>query len=853
MNFEKSDQISIGHKKEEFLYAILSLILSIIILLIIDYVIFLIYKPDIDEIIQQAISISRFGFDKSLFAPEPVERTQYIISVFLSPFIVFLSYRYINKASKKIDFFSKKIDSLYLIGVLGTTLCVIFLCYFINYKDKFFYLQNTPVLDNFPFYAVFLFPGILFFIAIAEKNSSANKLFSILLGICSFILMGMLFFMTIFNKNQYIGGIPHLEAIFYSVAQVFGGKTLLVDFINQYGLYPHFLDPIFHIIGLTVLNFSIVMSFLTAISLTSIFFFLKKTISNNVVSFLGFSTIVFFSVLSLVTQDVYFQYWPVRTIFPALFIILASIYLKEKNRIIYYCLCILTSIAVLWNLDSGVVVFLSWGLLLGYCELFQQDIMKTIKNWWHHFFTVLSIFSIVIICFILYIFTRSGSFPNFFEFVQYQQFFYISGFYMIPMGLFHPWNAIIIIYICGLLYATNSIIKKDNSYIAKVIFLLSILGFGLFSYYQGRSHDDILPLVSYPAILLLTIFTDIFLLNLKKLGFRLYHNLIFVIMLVFILSISICSIGYHFNQYYKFSERGFSALNDSQTTIISENIDFIKNSAEPGEKIFILANYNDGIYYGESHTLSALNIPGLAEILYIKDYDKQKFFLMNNTDIKVFVELPNHDPQFNEILNQNYSIYSLSSSHQMALLYRDFNKEKNQFFFKNEPNTIYHESSEIFYNQKKINLNNYFTIQVLVRPYADQVPYATILGSHPGTNNFEGFVIQQANLSQNNYSYIFGTGKSWESPLKFHLDDNEWNYLVIIAEDEKIFAYNNGILINSTNLGSTIKNSDIPLDIGNWIGNDRAFNGVIKEVMISNSSLSTETIKSNWEYVQKNV
>jgi len=667
------------NKKEEFILAVLSLILTVAILIIINYIIFLIYRPNIEEIIQHASSISIM--DKSQFAPEPVERTQYIISVALSPFIVFLSYLGIRRLLSKNCVFIKNVNFVYSIGVIGAIISITSLFYFVSAQNNFYYFQNTPLYDNFFFYAVCLFSCFLVCTYLATKKETFNKIFSLIFGIVSLILIGMIFFMTIFNKNGYSGWLVHFDAFFYSVSQVFAGKTLLVDFNNQYGLYPHFLEPIFHIIGLTVLNFSIVMSMLTAISFILIFLFLKKTVSNNVISFLGFTSVVFFCLLILRVDsfDEYFQYMPLRVIFPTILIFLTAVYLKEENRIIYYCLFIISSIAMLWNFDTGAIVFISWLLLLVFKELFQQDKKIMIKNCITHFVTALSIFLAVIISYSIYIYIRSGSFPNYFLFTQYQQVFYISGFAMLPMNLFHPWNIIIIVYIIGLLYA---IINRGNSYIAKIIFLLSVLGFGIFSYYQGRSHDNNLVAVAYPAILLLTIFADISLTNLQTYGSRLFHNLTFVVMLLFILSISICSIGYHFNQYYQHSERGFTELNDTRPTILSENIKFITATTIKGEKILILSGYLNGIYYAESHTESVLNIPSSSEIFLVDDDNKISEFLSNNTDTNVYVASTfrntNSNPaRLSKILNQSYRIAFITPSKSMVLFRRDFNKSGN--------------------------------------------------------------------------------------------------------------------------------------------------------------------------------
>jgi hypothetical protein len=688
MKTKNLDLELIKNKKEEFILALLGLILTVAILIIINYIIFLVYRPNIDEIIQHASSISIM--DKSEFLPEPVERIQYVVSVALSPFIVFLSYLGIKRLLRKNCIFIKNINFVYSIGVIGTIISLISLFYFVSAQNNFDYFQNTPLYDNFFFYVVCLFPCFLVCTYLATKKETFNKIFSLIFGIVSLILIGMLFFMTIFNKNGYSGWLVHLDAVFYSVSQVFAGKSLLVDFNNQYGLYPHFLEPIFQIIGLTVLNFSIIMSTLTAISFILIFLFLKKTVSNNVISFLGFTSVVFFGllILRLDSFDEYFQYMPLRVIFPTILIFLTAVYLKEENKIIYYCLFIISSFAILWNFDTGTIVFVSWLLLLVFNELFQQDKKIMVKNCITHIVTALSVFLVVILIYSIYIYTRSASFPNYFLYTQYQQFFYISGYAMLPMDLFHSWNIIIIIYIVGLLYA---IINRGNSYIAKIIFLLSVLGFGIFSYYQGRSHDNNLVVVAYPAILLLTIFTDISLTNLTKYGSRLYHNLTFVLFLIFILSVSICSIGYHFGQYYQDSERGFYELNDTKPTILSENIRFIKATTVKGEKILILSGYLNGIYYAESHTESVLNIPGSSEIFLVDDDNKISEFLSNNTETKVYVASTfrntNRNPaRLSKILDQSYRIAYITPSKSMVLYLRDVNKSRTNTLIANQKN-----------------------------------------------------------------------------------------------------------------------------------------------------------------------
>jgi len=860
MKTDNADHDTIDDRKRYFFCALLCLVLSIILLVFLNYIIYLIYRPNVDDIIQHVTVVS--FFEKSNFLPEPVERLQYILSILLLPFIIIFLYNVITKIVNEKEFFQKRTDILYQAGVLGTGLGIISLSYFINMQNDFFYVKNAPVFEFFPIFLGLIFPIILLCTGISENKSSINKMFFLIFATLTVILTISMFFMTIFNKDWYYGQLAHFDAAFYPVSQVVGGKTLLVDFNNQYGLYPHFLEPIFHIIDLTVLNYSIIMSLLTAISFILIFFFLIKTVSNNVISLLGFTSITFISVLMmrLTAFDVYFQYWPIRVIFPAIFLVLTAIYIENEDRGLYYCISVLSSLAILWNLETGIIVIISWGLLLGYCEVLKQnsqDIVSAIIKGCYHILTIFLIFCVVVICYVLYILVRSGHVPNFVDFIQYQQFFYISGFYMLPMSFFHPWNIIWIIYMCGLLYAIKSLVRKEDTSHSKIIFLLTVFGLGLFSYYQGRSHDVVLLLVAYPAILLTTIFTGYLLSDVKKYGFQLYHNVLLVLVCIFFLSFSIVSIGYYNNEYYQFSARGFSALNDTPTNI-TENIVFIKNTTTPGERILILGNFTDGLYYGESHTVSVLNTPGYGELLYTKDFNEPRLFLLNNTNVKVYVAITDHNPGLNDILMENYSVRSFSSSKQIVLLYRNFSKPDIPFLIRDEPDKIFHKKTDTYiFPPEKICLGNNFTIQVLVRPLDNnsfkQLTCAEILGNDPKNSNSEGFVIMQDNPNRNEYSFRFGNGNTWERSAPIYLNENEWNYLTFTMDNTTFSSYHNGTLINSKQISAPLKNSDLPLYIGNWFFfSNRPFDGTIKEVMISNKSLSSDTIKTNWEYIQNN-
>jgi hypothetical protein len=132
-----------------------------------------------------------------------------------------------------------------------------------------------------------------------------------------------------------------------------------------------------------------------------------------------------------------------------------------------------------------------------------------------------------------------------------------------------------------------------------------------------------------------------------------------------------------------------------------------------------------------------------------------------------------------------------------------------------------------------IYLNESFFMEILVRPYKGQVAYAAILGNHPG-KGYEGFVIQQNSVNQNEYAFGFGNGKEWLPNIKFNLTENKLNNLSINVKKNQTSVHIDGKFIGSVDTIESIENSDMPLYIGNWVGGDRPFNGSIEEIKIIN-------------------
>src|SRR3989304_8991049 len=280
-------------------------------------------------------------------------------------------------------------------------------------------------------------------------------------------------------------------------------------------------------------------------------------------------------------HDFTFQYFPIRFLFPALSIYLVYNYFQKKTKTLYYFSFITYSIAVLWNFDTGFVVFASWLLSLLFQELSRLDFKKMIG----HVLNGILIFSGIILLFTAYMFVRYGYIPEYAGFFTYQKVFYLYGFGMFPMPILHPWNLVILTYVIGLLYSFSFLMEKNESIKAKMVFYLSILGVGVFSYYQGRSHDLNLLHVCYPAIIILTILTDCLLQRIREGGG--YNDKSAFAAIIFLMLFSVASIVGNYPVILRMIMTQLNDIGSGNPQNVAQNAVFIKKNTEKGEQVFI--------------------------------------------------------------------------------------------------------------------------------------------------------------------------------------------------------------------------------------------------------------------------
>jgi hypothetical protein len=357
--------------------------------------------------------------------------------------------------------------------------------------------------------------------------------------------------------------------------------------------------------------------------------------------------------------EYYFQYWPIRFIFPALGFYLITWYLKNKSQLAYFFGILLSAIGVLWNLDVGLILFIALMATLildAWCG--KQNIKDFFKKtFWHIVYGALGLI-LVVGFFAEVTHLQSGMWPDVALLLRYQKLF-VSGYLNIPMvPPPHTWTVVLLVYLIGLISVAKDLVKKEVTYQSKIIFFSSILGLGLFAYYEGQSSDITLFRTSYPALIIVIMFVDKLWTELKAKGQLIFGKFLILSFLLFVLFSVPFSLIANLGSYYVFAKDAVKNIKLKDSSYL-RNVKFIKQNTQPNERVFILASPQQGVYYTESKTLPVVTVASVADIVFPKDLDVQYNFLQTNKATKVFALMPlenydKFDPRLKKIIMEQY-------------------------------------------------------------------------------------------------------------------------------------------------------------------------------------------------------
>ena len=598
------------------------------------------YRPDTAHLIQEATKLLTAAAATQL-APEPVERLQYVLSVVLVPLFLLVCLPTLGRFCRGAAERGRRLYTWAAIALLlAGTMATPFLTYQALKKSAFFYVRAGVLLTHWLAYTLLLFPCVALLAFFADKRW-VSWIGRIVLYSVSGYLAVIVFFAGLFDRDSILPWALHINPVIYPLAQVMAGKTLLVNCASLYGLYPHFLQPLYQIFPLSVYSFTVVMAILLVACLAAQWVFLRTVTKNDFVLLAGFAAAVLYSYVRP-RFDPYFQYWPIRLLSPSLLLALSALYLRGiGKRWIYYVTFLSSALATLWNLDTGLVVLSAWLLLVSYTELFRNPWRASVRPILWHALTAFGSLFLVHGGYALFAFLRSGAWPDWGMTAKYYKLFSHYGYFMLPMArLPHMWGIVVAVYVAALVVAIHGLLRKEKEVLCGSLFLLAILGAGLFGYYNGRSHDHCVVPLLYVPILIITLLADDILSGVKD-GNRAYFKVLPLGALLLYFCASALPSVFTLGQWLRSDgsiQAGSSASVQGSQGMNSRNIEFIRKQTRPGERIFILVRGDlGGIYYAESSTASVLDLPSSTDWFFASDMRKMETFLGENKSTKVFV------------------------------------------------------------------------------------------------------------------------------------------------------------------------------------------------------------------------
>ena len=377
------------------------------------------------------------------------------------------------------------------------------------------------------------------------------------------------------------------------------------------------------------------------------------------------------------TGEYYLQYYPHRMITLCVILAICCMYIRYKQKHGRYSKrieilgWICSGIALLWNLDTGLVVWLGWTIYLCFLHLLSNRLFT--KNTWIYIGkTVLKCIITVTISFILLLiltYVLSGERVEFKELFFGQSIFYSSGFYMLKMSLLHPWLIVISIYGLGIVISVSyikDIIDKEKRYdVIKIAmyFMMAVVGVGAFLYYQGRSHNYVFVAIVWPAILLIALLLDD--LSLSRNGMARYglitksvYHSCYSILAALLITFSIGWFYYVLSPNYLKAQKHKEYIGFS---VVQADIDALKTSGLQPQNVDMLTEYAAEVY--ENLEIRYMpNIQAEVDIFtwqHVKDI--QEYLESTKKDVIIDEKMKNYfiandEVGFNAILESKYEL-----------------------------------------------------------------------------------------------------------------------------------------------------------------------------------------------------
>lgn len=866
--------------KQEFLNWLISIICALVTYCGVAQVILHAYTPDVAALKAAGAELLIAG---DSVRPEPMEAMLFRVAVVLIPLLLtgfyylFSKKGFLRPLAEERTFTIVSVLSVLAVGAMvyldlaapnpffkdGGDIPQIGRDYFCDTNYSFYFGGHLPE-NGVLLYTFVIMPLIscLFFIGFKKYRWDEGRLFRQWSLIATYCMVGAViaccvamsvFYFPYQSENKF-----DFNAVYYSMTQVYAGQPLLTGhFVNTYGLYPHFLNPVFQLTGLSIVKFSFVMSLLIGASFILNFYCLRQFVTNNVILCLGMLTVVFFPFLDFKfgeTFDANFAVYPIRYIIPSILLFFSVSYFRTRQRRKYWLFTAVLASLVLWNPEFGIVSYISWIVFNTYIDLYDDNGAFAYKKMALHWVYFAVILVVVFTVYKLMIYLFYGQVPDMSLLWSSVIVFGKLSFNMLPMTLIHPWNIVALILILGTIYAISKWFKKVVTAESAMILLLSVVGVGFFFYFQGRSHNWQLAQSSGMALMLLTILGDKLWRKVKD--SKLVSLNVFFVLFMYVISFSFVVLLFNPGVMRELITQEADKEEDKIGQFMLESgREFIVNSSDEYQKIYVLTLRKfQGLHFDGTKRASAFN-PGMVDLAFKDDVVRMEKQLRDSSFSVYITPETFYGMTFMERpFAAMAATYQLKTKNNfMSLLTKRRKMIPGKTFFEQGREHIVHRKYtddlagvqmrvEDAFGTKKLDLKDTFSVEILFDSEDQIFPSATLLGNQD--DSVSGFAISQI-LNSPKYAFIFN-----DKGFTLTIPQNGWVYCAVNVFPDHFEVYFNGSRARSHPLAKPMQPSDTKLCIGN-LGYMHNYIGAIAEVAINNHALDTANINETWGVVKK--
>ncbi|MGE5735741.1 MAG: hypothetical protein ACM34E_11675 [Acidobacteriota bacterium] len=632
-------------------------------LLVASFVIRFTYHPDLAAIQKQAASLLNTSLAIAA-QPEPLEQALYM-SLFPLGLVLLAAFSMVFWAMLRPK--SQFPNRMELVPgwILGGGTLVAF--YLVSKAGEHLYLRSTLLVRHPTLHFLVFLPLAAWVYhrgraRVLERAFKRSRL--VLLGIICLVVFADSFLSANNLPQPY-----HLNPVVYPLALVLNGEPIGGDALSLYGFFPVYVAPLVTLLGGSitavgaVFGLLIVAMFVATIGVASLIIvnpFLKICVSCSVpyLCYLCYCP----------HADPYFQYVPVRMLFPALMLI-ALAWESRKRRYQRRAFALAAAFAttgLFWNLDSGLACVLSLG---GYgairlCTTWRasgnSSKLAVVLATKHYVLPGLVGVAGASALFLFLGRVQVHSWPEFFRAMAATRRIAYFGYSFMPLpdGL-APWHAVVLLAGGCCLYALRVFLSHREG-LAAFHVAVGVMFLAVLVYHIGRSHVATLFGPLWLAPLAVGLLLDRLDESLSRASVFDFGRVIHLLLLSYMISSPIILLS-DLDVFWNAAKSRMAALmrDRASGTTLDVEAAFIKKHSPSGSRIMIFATNREGVLFLASERRPAIRISSSTDLIFRAEHERIMRFLRTNVDTPVFVgttESPSYSPEITAALANLYHV-----------------------------------------------------------------------------------------------------------------------------------------------------------------------------------------------------